>query len=48
MDIAIAAENLGKRYGNHQALAGVDLEVRSGTVLGLLGHNGAGKTTTIR
>ncbi|MEC4020713.1 ATP-binding cassette domain-containing protein [Streptomyces sp. H27-D2] len=48
MEIAIQAEGLGKRYGDHQALAGVDLEVRTGTVLGLLGPNGAGKTTTVR
>ncbi|WP_051966918.1 ATP-binding cassette domain-containing protein [Kitasatospora mediocidica] len=48
MDIAIQASGLGKRYGDHQALAGVDLEVAAGTVLGLLGPNGAGKTTTVR
>jgi ABC-type sugar transport system ATPase subunit len=41
----VRAEGLGKRYGDNWALRDVDLDVRPGTVLGLLGHNGAGKTT---
>jgi len=48
MDHAIWAEGLVKRFGATTALAGVDLAVRTGTVLGLLGPNGAGKTTTVR
>src|ERR671925_1948095 len=48
MDHAIWAEGLVKRFGDTTALAGVDLAVRTGTVLGLLGPNGAGKTTTVR
>jgi ABC-2 type transport system ATP-binding protein len=44
----VAAEGLGKRYGDLWALRDLDLDVAPGTVLGLLGHNGAGKTTTIR
>ncbi|MEV4318230.1 ATP-binding cassette domain-containing protein [Actinocrispum sp. NPDC049592] len=48
MDIAIQAEGLQKRYKETDALGGVDLSVRSGSVLGLLGPNGAGKTTTVR
>jgi len=47
-DAAIIAEGLTKRFGNVEALRGVDLQVRHGTVLGLLGPNGAGKTTTLR
>ena len=35
-------------YGETQALHGVDLEVRRGEVVCLLGRNGAGKTTTLR
>lgn len=47
-DPAIEARGLVKRYGDVTALAGVDLTVPRGTVLGLLGPNGAGKTTMVR
>src|SRR5918997_472457 len=46
--VAIAAEGLVKKYGTTTALAGVDLTVPTGTVLGVLGPNGAGKTTAVR
>jgi oleandomycin transport system ATP-binding protein len=48
MSYSIIAEGLTKRYGDTVALAGVDLEVRTGTVFGLLGPNGAGKTYAVR
>jgi oleandomycin transport system ATP-binding protein len=48
MTNAIVAEGLVKRFGATTALAGVDLAVRTGSVLGLLGPNGAGKTTAVR
>jgi oleandomycin transport system ATP-binding protein len=48
MEYAIEAEGLMKRYGETQALAGVDLRARPGSVLGVLGPNGAGKTTAVR
>jgi oleandomycin transport system ATP-binding protein len=48
MSHMVQVEGLVKRYGKTTALAGVDLAVRSGTVLGLLGPNGAGKTTAVR
>ncbi|HEY5988503.1 MAG TPA: ATP-binding cassette domain-containing protein [Streptosporangiaceae bacterium] len=45
---AIVAEGLSKRFGQVQALEGVDFEQPAGSVLGMLGPNGAGKTTTVR
>jgi daunorubicin resistance ABC transporter ATP-binding subunit len=45
---AIVAEGLAKRFGRVRALAGVDVAVPAGTVVGLLGPNGAGKTTLVR
>jgi ABC-2 type transport system ATP-binding protein len=43
----ISVRGLVKRYDSHQAVAGIDLEVRQGEVLAFLGPNGAGKTTTV-
>ncbi len=43
----IEASGLIKRYKEVTALAGLDLEVPEGIVLGLLGPNGAGKTTAV-
>src|SRR3954465_3687839 len=48
MTYAVRTEDLGKRFEQTEALAGLNLNVEPGTVLGLLGHNGAGKTTAIR
>jgi ABC-2 type transport system ATP-binding protein len=45
---AITVRGLVKSFGEVKALAGVDLDVTRGTVLGLLGPNGAGKTTFVR
>ncbi|MGH3853472.1 MAG: ATP-binding cassette domain-containing protein [Pseudonocardiaceae bacterium] len=48
MTIAIQTQALSKSFGGARALDGIDLEVASGTVLGLLGPNGSGKTTVVR
>jgi oleandomycin transport system ATP-binding protein len=48
MEYAIEATGLVKRFGKTEALGGVDLAARPGTVLGVLGPNGAGKTTAVR
>lgn len=45
---AVIVEGLRKAFGTTQALAGIDLQIAEGTVLGLLGPNGAGKTTAVR
>jgi ABC-2 type transport system ATP-binding protein len=39
---------VGKRYNGHDAVSGLDLEIPTGSVVGVIGPSGAGKTTTIR
>ena len=48
MTDVIEAEGLTKRFGDTQALAGVDFSAPAGQVLAMLGPNGAGKTTAVR
>ncbi len=45
---AIAVEKIVKRYGDFEAVKGVDFAVAEGEIFGLLGPNGAGKSTLIR
>ena len=44
---AVRVTDLKKAYGETQALTGMNLEVNTGEVFGIVGPNGAGKTTTI-
>jgi ABC-2 type transport system ATP-binding protein len=46
-DAVIQAQGLVKRYGELEAVRGIDLEVQHGEIFGFLGPNGAGKSTTI-
>jgi ABC-2 type transport system ATP-binding protein len=45
---AVRATGLVKRFGDHRAVDGIDLEVHRGEVFGVLGPNGAGKTTRLK
>src|SRR5882672_583041 len=45
---AIHVRKLTKTYGAQQAVAGIDLDIPAGQLVGLLGPNGAGKSTTIK
>ena len=44
----VEIQGLRKRFGGKQALDRIDLSVREGEVIGILGPTGAGKTTTLR
>jgi ABC-2 type transport system ATP-binding protein len=46
-DTVVAVSGLRKSYGPHEAVKGIDFDVRRGEIFGFLGTNGAGKTTTI-
>lgn len=47
-EVRLSAEGLCRRFGTHLAVDDVDLTVRAGEVVGLVGRNGAGKTTLLR
>jgi ABC-type glutathione transport system ATPase component len=42
----VSVHGLVKRYGRHEAVGGIDLEVRRGEIFAFLGPNGAGKPVT--
>jgi branched-chain amino acid transport system permease protein len=46
-ETVVSLTGLAKEYGGVHAVRGVDLEIRSGEVVGLIGPNGAGKTTLV-
>ena len=45
---AIEARGLVRRFGDKEAVAGIDITVATGEIFGFLGPNGAGKSTTVR
>jgi len=48
MQAVLQLRHVSKRFPGHQALAGIDLDVRKGEFFSLLGPSGCGKTTTLR
>ena len=44
----VELQGAGRRFGQRHALAGVDLAVREGEIVGLAGPNGSGKTTLLK
>jgi ABC-2 type transport system ATP-binding protein len=48
LDNGLRTRGLAKSFGPQTAVAGLDLDVRSGEIFGLVGPDGAGKTTTLR
>jgi ABC-2 type transport system ATP-binding protein len=46
--VRIRAHAIARRFGDEQAVAGVDLEIRAGEIVALVGLNGAGKSTLMR
>ena len=46
--LALRVQNVWKRFGSRDALAGVTLEAPRGSCFAMLGHNGSGKTTLLR
>ena len=47
-DVVLSVRALKVAYGGIQAVKGVDLEIRAGELVTLIGANGAGKTTTLK
>lgn len=47
-ELAVRMQGVTKRFGSHNAVSDLDLDVPAGSIYGLLGPNGSGKTTAIR
>ncbi|WP_445474481.1 ABC transporter ATP-binding protein [Methanococcoides methylutens] len=48
MDIILSLSNVSKSYGNVPVLKGIDLNIKKGEFVAILGSNGAGKTTLVK
>jgi sulfate transport system ATP-binding protein len=46
--MSILVENISKSFGNYQALSQVNLEIKNGSLIALLGPSGGGKSTLLR
>ena len=44
----LSINNLSKNFGDKEVLKGLNLEVKDGSIFGLVGINGAGKSTLLR
>ncbi|MGI5062434.1 sugar ABC transporter ATP-binding protein [Treponema denticola] len=47
-DVVLEIKNLSKSFGKNKVLDGINLTVRQGSVMGLMGENGAGKSTMMK
>lgn len=47
-DTLFVTRNIGKTYGANTVLQGIDIEIRQGEIVGLIGENGAGKSTLLK
>lgn len=47
-DTILKIENLSKSFGDNTVLKDINLELKSGEILGLVGENGAGKSTLMK
>ena len=48
MEYAVEMKGISKSFGGIQALKSVDLELRQGEIMGIVGDNGAGKSTLMK
>ena len=47
-DIILSIRGMSKSFGRNRVLDHINLDVRKGTVMGLMGENGAGKSTMMK
>lgn len=47
-DNLLEIKNLSKSFGKNKVLSGINITLKKGSVLGLMGENGAGKSTMMK